>query len=245
MKSQQQPLTSAERKWLVSQAQRTLWTDEAADALVYLREKRGLSDEVIRAFRFGYVPYRARDAVREKLGVDLSGRIIMPVIEPSSNEIAFVSTRDISPDCEKHLSHWHEPVVKSHYLYGINLAKEHIIARNAVIVVEGQFDTAYLHSIGLKHAVGLNGSAFNVRQVAILARYCSNFYLFFDGDKAGRGANFKTMTMYEKSRFKEFGMNFFPLRTPDKKDPDDLSRSEIISLCRASQKEVSKELVRV
>jgi pimeloyl-CoA synthetase len=52
-----------ERKAIVNLSQETLWTEDSEDVretLNYLRVERGLTDDVIKKFRFGYYPQRKK-----------------------------------------------------------------------------------------------------------------------------------------------------------------------------------------
>ena len=78
-----------DRKNIAALAQETLWNEKSSDvdeAMQYLRETRGLSDDVIRSFRFGYYPQRLR---RE--GHDWAGRLIMPLHDQHDNLVVLTS----------------------------------------------------------------------------------------------------------------------------------------------------------
>lgn len=204
-----------DRKKIVELAQQTLWEDDAADsraALAYLRDKRHLSDETIRLFGFGYIPLHARH--------DWSERVIMPLNDPYGNLVVLTS-RKLSGD--KKYSHLHETFDKRYYLFGLDLARKFILKKNKAIIVEGQFDVAYLRSRGIQTVVGVLGSAFTMEHACILRRYCTEVYLVFDGDTSGESTLQRSMEMMKEECVEQnFNMKFIPVRLPSSlPDPDD------------------------
>ena len=199
-----------ERQKILPISQASLWSPKGIKALTYLREVRHLSDEVIRKFQLGYCP---RDENHF-----LAGRILMPVFDAHGQLIAF-STRDY--EATNGFKHWHESFDKSNYLYGLNIAKKHIQWNKQAIVVEGQFDVTCLHSYDLPMTVGSCGTAFSIIHVAKLARYCSDFYFVLDDDEAGDAGVVNIMKMYQVYSLKSLGLNFIPVKLPNKLDPDE------------------------
>lgn len=158
----------------------------------------------------GFCP---RDADHE-----LRGRIITPIYDICGGLIA-LSTRHL--DKEHKLRFWHESFDKGSYLYGLYYAKDTIRKLNKVIIVEGEFDVASLHSFGFTMTIGCCGSAFTLFQVALLARYCTDFYLFFDGDTAGRNSIQRALNMHNKYSLGAYGLKFIPVLLPKGMDPDE------------------------
>jgi len=93
-------------------------------------------------------------------------------------------------------------------------------------VVEGEFDVAAFHTNGFTMTVGCCGSAFTLFQISLLSKYCTNFYLLFDGDEAGRASIERAMKMYDKYDLNAYGLKFFPVSLPDGYDPDDYIKKE-------------------
>lgn len=125
----------------------------------------------------------------------LAGRIITPIFDVYG-ELVAVSTRHLYKP--KKEAFWHEDFDKSFYLYGFHIAKTFILKFQKAIVVEGEFDTAFLHSSNIKMAVGLCGSALGLFQVSLLARYCTDVYLLYDGDKGGNLAFQRSKELWEE-----------------------------------------------
>ncbi len=198
-------------------------------------ETRRISPEVIREMRWGYVPNRASRWFHDHDVHDLSGRIIMPLYDAYGELLALTARDRREPDAPFYQKHWNEAFEKRHHLFGLNLAKKEIVAKNAVVVVEGQFDVAYLRTIGIKHVVAAMGGAFSDRHASLLARYCSNVYLFGDGDEGGRKATRSALAVYNERGLADLGINYFPVDTPAGKDPDDFTLRQIIDLCMGAR----------
>ncbi len=70
-------------------------------------------------------------------------------------------------------------------LFGLYQAKNDIIARDSVILVEGQFDCITCHRFGFKNVVALGSASFSKFQFYLLQRYTNNIFLLLDNDNAG------------------------------------------------------------
>lgn len=165
---------------------------------------------VIDKFDIGYCPH--------DLDHELRGRIITPIYD-AYGEMVAISTRHMNKDHK--LRFWHEVFPKGTYLYGLLDAKDTIRRFNKVIIVEGEFDVAAFHTFGFTMTVCCCGSAFTLFQVSLLARYCTEFYLLFDGDVAGRASIKRSMDMYNKYSLSAYGLKFVPVYLPRNIDPDE------------------------
>jgi DNA primase len=85
---------------------------------------------------------------------------------------------------------------KELYLFGLNDAKEHIISKNYVIPVEGQFDYFSCICNGIHNVVALGGAACSIYQFFKLRRYTNNFVIFLDNDEAGKRASEKIRSRF-------------------------------------------------
>jgi len=222
-----------DREKIVQIAKATLRQPKGKIALDYLKDKRRFSDIIIDKFNFGYCP--------KDVDHQLNGRIIVPVYDAYGGLVA-LSTRHIEEDHS--IRFWHEKYHKSYFLYALNFAKKNMLKRNKVILVEGEFDTASLHSFGFDFTIGVCGSAFSLVQAVSIARYCSNVYLLFDGDSAGRHAIDNAMKMCDEYGFDKRSspaFNFIPVYLPDGIDPEDYVKSEgpngMIELLKKAKKE--------
>jgi len=214
-------LQENERQKLVQRANECIWVDEGIDAKKYLLETRGISEEVIKTFNIGFIPLHVNH--------QLKGRIITPIYDVYGDLIA-VSTRHIYK--EKAKSFWHEDFEKSFHLYGLHLAKQYILKYNKVIVVEGEFDVHYLHSCGVKFAVGLCGGAFGLIHLSLLMRYCDEIYLMFDGDNGGKSSFKHAKEIHDYVNAVELGnrvISIIPTALPNRYDPDDFLKENKIN----------------
>lgn len=208
--------SQVEREEIVRLAYLTLKTEDSPDvegARSYLKDTRGLTDEVIDDFRFGYIPNR--------LGHDWRGRVIMPLYD-QYGQLVVMTSRKFRVKTKGEMPHLHEQFNKRRYLFGIDVAKKYIIEKNAVVVVEGQFDTTTHHVHGIKNCVGVLGSALTFDHIALLRRYCQNIYLMFDNDKSGRANIERAVEIYDKEYLREFDTEIYPVFFDEEfKDPDD------------------------
>jgi len=218
-----------EREDIVQFSCKKLFEPEGQEALKYLTDTRGLSKPVIEKFKYGYFP------LNEKKGNDenheLCGRIVLPIYN-QYNELVAISSRDWRENA--YMKFWHESYTKHLYLYGLNVAKKSILLNNKSIVVEGEFDVAYLHNAGFDYAVGMLGSVIHLQQIALLCRYCDEIYFMFDGDKTGRKSNLKAKIMSANNSLKMFGIETYHCVLPNDVDPDDFikqnGKDEVIKM---------------
>jgi DNA primase catalytic core len=197
-----------DRRKIVELAKKSLWSKEGKEVFSYLKNERGFSEAVIDEFDFGFCPSRINHQLR--------GRIITPIYDVHNTLIA-LSTRSFY----KGRSFWHETFAKKMHFYGLNFAKNNILKFKKVIIVEGEFDVASLHTAGFKVSVGLCGSSFTLSHAVLLARYCSDVYFVFDGDKAGDNARKGAMEIYNKYNLEAHGIRYIPINLPDEIDPND------------------------
>lgn len=233
-------LPDIEREKLVQLSQPTLWDEEGKEALEYLRIVRGFSDDSIKAFKLGYVPHW----VKRDNGLfhEFAGRILIPIYNQYDNLIA-VSSRDWREGAERKFHH--ESFSKAHFLFGLNIAKKAILERSQSIIVEGEFDVISLHNRGFTFTVGALGSSLQLYQLAILSRYCSEIYLLFDSDTAGKQATERSVKIGVNNQFFDvFDIKLIPVSLPAGDDPDDFIKkngvNSLVSLLRKHREEFNK-----
>lgn len=83
-------------------------------------------------------------------------------------------------------------------LFGMYNAKRYIVAKDSVIIVEGQFDCITCHRYGFRNVVALGGATFSKFHFYLLKRYTNNIYLMLDNDDAGQRERDKIMVRYGK-----------------------------------------------
>ena len=224
----------------------TLWnTDEGKSVgLSYLRS-RGISDEMIKKFKIGYCPdrYSAFYDTAVKSGFDpkvltevglcskgekhttdrFRGRVIFPVHSISGREVAF-GGRALKMD-DKTAKYVNSPESliyhKSNELYGIYFAKNEIVKKDNVYLVEGYTDVTSMHQSGIENVVASSGTSLTYGQINMIHRFTSNITVLYDGDSAGIKASLRGIDM-----LLEQNMNVKVLLLPDGEDPDSFARSK-------------------
>ncbi len=104
---------------------------------------------------------------------------------------------------------------KGQHLYGLPWAKDGIIRRDSVIVVEGYMDFLMTFQAGIDNIVASLGTALTTEQVRLLRRYTQNIVMLFDGDTAGESAMARSLDLLI-----EEGMNVKVAILPKGEDPD-------------------------
>lgn len=217
-----------------------LRSDEGADALSYLREKRRFTEETLEKFMLGYAPDRwdgllnylrkkgIDERVIEKSGLilkrqDGSGyhdrfraRIMFPVQSPSGRIIAFGGRTLRGDEKAKYINSPETAAyVKGKTLFGIYQAKDAIIEKDAAILVEGYADLIALHQAGIRNVIASSGTALSIEQIQYISRYTKNVFLVYDADIAGQDASLRGADI-----LLEQGLDVFIVELPSGEDPD-------------------------
>jgi len=178
----------------------------------YLKDTRSLNEETWVMHNIGFCPWGINlDPEVRFFGEDLNdpdkrdwrynlwGKIIVPIYDEFGDLIS-ISTK--KPSVEKS-PWWNIPFLKSHSLFLINKARKEMFVKNKVYVVEGYADALTLYQHGLKNVVAIMGTAFTLRKIAMVARYCNNVCFCFDVDenKSGQNASDTSIVMLNKYCF--------------------------------------------
>ena len=172
--------------------------------------ERGLNSQVCQRYRLGYAPGRgslvahlsaagftpremvdANVAIRRDRGT-LSDRfyerVMFPIFDEQGHCIAF-GGRIMGDGQPKYLNTAETSVFhKKRNLYGFNWAKEHIVAQNTAVVVEGYTDAIACWEAGIGNVVATLGTALTEHHVKTLTRFAKRIIYLFDGDAAGQKA---------------------------------------------------------
>ncbi len=208
-------------------------------ALEYLKY-RGFSEEMIGTYQIGYAPDRwdslsvlAKDESLNPVMLQKAGlimprqdssfydrfrhRLMFPVMNPSGRVIAFGGRqmRD-EPDSPKYLNSPETLIYhKSKVLYGLFQAREEILRKDMILIVEGYADCISMYQYGFKNVCASSGTAFTKEQCDLIRRYTQNVTLIFDSDEAGiRAAERAGALLLENA------LNTRITVIPDQKDPD-------------------------
>ncbi|TXG77942.1 DNA primase, partial [Candidatus Dojkabacteria bacterium] len=202
--------------------EKQLWESIPGKKILEYLHGRGLSDESIRTYRLGYAPdgwehvtkflvgrgFRSEEL--EGTGLSLRGkegrgfydrfrdRIMFPIQDILGRPIGY-SARVAPGGDETQAKYINTPETslyhKSRALYGLAIAKQAIKEAGRTILVEGNMDVIALHQAGLANVVAVSGTALTTEQLAILRRYGKKLSLFFDMDKAGQAAAWKSAVL--------------------------------------------------
>ena len=182
----------------------------AQKALAYVKEDRGLSDEVIATYKLGYAPNSYDDLYKRFQGkysndvLEQSGlvikrereagyvdrfrhRVIIPIFDESGNVVAF-GARALDGQEPKYLNSPESIVYnKSKTLYGLYHAKDAIKEEDATIIMEGYFDVISTQASGIKNCVASCGTSLTSGHIGLISRYSKSrkIFLAFDTDSAG------------------------------------------------------------
>lgn len=177
----------------------------------YYMEKRNFSREILDQFDVGDCtkPFK-----------EMFNRAVVPVYDENYFYVGCIGRSLIDhPSIKK----WYNSkgFSKSHYLYGLNIAKEHIIKTRTAILVEGQGDVWRCHEAGFTNTIGLFGCDLSDDQLILLETSgCLNLVILTDNDPAGEKAASKII--------KKCGRRFNYIRPVlNKKDPGDCSIEEL------------------
>lgn len=219
----------------------------AQDARSYL-ERRKLTAETLREFRFGFAP-NSRDGLKRHLadkGVDeaqmveaglvikpeggrpcydrFRNRIIIPIQNERGHVVAF-GGRTLDPDGQpKYLNSPETPLFhKGSMLFNVHRARQPAYEAKQAIVVEGYMDAIAVYQAGVKHVVASLGTAFTEDQIARMWKLAAEPIVCFDGDAAGVNAAHRAVDRILPSLKSGYSFQFVFL--PDGQDPDDLIQS--------------------
>ncbi|MDQ3643927.1 MAG: DNA primase [Actinomycetota bacterium] len=221
-----------------------LWgAAEARRAREYLAS-RGLSEEVVRAFRVGYAPKAwdrvlmgaQRDGFKpdELLAAGLARRgrgggiydwfrerITFPLADSRGRVLGFGGRAMRGDQGAKYVNTPEgELYHKGRLLFGIDRARGAIAKSGRVVVVEGYTDVLALHQAGVADSVAIMGTALTGDQLGQLARAAGDggtVFLALDADRAGREAMLRAARLAE-----ERNMGLKVVQMPEGSDPAEL-----------------------
>ncbi len=145
------------------------------------------------------------------------GRLIFPIFNESGKVVAFGGRQLFEDDkTAKYLNSPETKVYsKSKVLYGLNFAKDSIIANNYALFVEGYMDMISLFQAGIENVVATSGTAMTEEQVKLISRYTKNIIFLFDSDAAGIKAAKRGIEL-----ILEGGLDVDIVTLPEGDDPD-------------------------
>ena len=211
-----------------------LKTPAGKNALDYLHEKRGLTDETIEAFMLGYSP-NSWDMVTKHfierghteqdlmdagmLSENDSGRRydrfrdrLMIPIRDARGRMAGFGARTMDPEgIPKYLNSPQTEIFdKSNLLYGLDRAKKAIRTLDQAVIVEGYLDVITPHQAGFENIVAPMGTALGEGQLRLIKRYTpgNHIVLALDPDAAGQKAILRGLEAARQSLDRETELKF-------------------------------------
>lgn len=194
--------------------------DIAVNARTYLNSR--LTSDAQNKYQFGYFPQDnhlqqlyslgIKKDILEKLyllypkyvsGIKINHghfhnhNLIMPFRDPYGNIISLLG-RTLSNDDSVQKYKYTINAKKDLYVFGLNNSRKHIIKKNLVICVEGQFDYIACNEAGIHNCIAFGWANMSKYQFFALNRYTNNFLLLMDNDDAGKKARIKIKDMYSK-----------------------------------------------
>ena len=206
-------------------------TDFSLQGMKYLLNKRGLTLETIKERMIGIchhdtdLPEPIKHLGEEHLAPEerrdfsyfILGRIIVPIHDEFGKIVAF-GTRSINHD--DGTTWWNTPFPKSNHLFLLGKSKKSIFESNKVYLVEGYMDAIVLQQCGIHNAVAVMGTNLSLRQMGLMARYCSNICFCFDVDKNSSGQKAQKRSIMAVNRFKIFDELSVITGLTEGEDPD-------------------------
>ena len=218
-----------------------IFDNENKFALTYLF-KRGLSEELIKKFKIGYVP--KNDVLFEQLSKNFSkedlfstgiyyeldnkskiinrfnSRIIFPIFNLSGEPIAFGGRAIQKNKLAKYInSPETEFYKKGNVLFNLDKIKNLRSKTKSVIIVEGYMDVLGLFSKGIFNVISNSGTSLTENQIKLTWKFFEEPTICFDGDDSGKKAALRAAENHFQY-ITETNKLFF-LELPKGNDPDD------------------------
>ena len=211
---------------------------EGVKALEYLRQ-RGLSDETVSRFGFGFAPdgwsqllshltgRGTKPELAQRAGLAVArnerpgfydrfrARVMIPIRNESGRIVAF-GGRLLGPGEPKYLNSPETPIYsKGHILFGFDRAKDAVRQRGYAILMEGYLDVIQAVQAGFEETVACCGTALTPAHARLLRRATDEIVVSFDPDVAGAAATRRSIDLLV-----EEGFRVSVLSLPAGDDPD-------------------------
>ncbi|MBR0385261.1 MAG: DNA primase, partial [Erysipelotrichaceae bacterium] len=190
---------------------------------------RGLAQEQLERFQFGYNPprnmlygflsrkgYQDKDIIQANVGrLTENGvadvfydRITIPIHDREGHPIGFTA-RSMDPHAEsKYINSTDTPVYhKSEVLFNYHRAVNQIRRDKYVILAEGPMDVMAFDAAGLSNAVCSLGTSCTKEQLQQLKKLTGTILMAYDGDKAGQNAIYRGGLLARQNGFRVLIIN--------------------------------------
>ncbi len=222
---------------------------EAGTARRYLRS-RGYDGDVARKFQLGYSPDRfdalaqfltARKFSRQdlldaglcfvnradRLQDHFRNRVMFPIFDARGDAVGF-GGRALADGPKYKNSPESAVYQKSRVLYGLNWAKEDVVAKSQAVVCEGYTDVLAFFLAGVPRAVATCGTALVEDHLRVLKNFTPALVLAYDADDAGQAA---AERIYQWEA--QYDMRLSVADLPAGQDPADVGRADPAALVAA------------
>lgn len=202
--------------------QKQLYDSNGQRAYNYLMQRQ-IKDSTVKTFKLGYSPLAGDDLYKyllnKNLPIELAvklgllrqketgskiqdyfrNRLMFPIYDFKGALIGF-GARSLDDSEPKYLNSPESFVFsKGKNLYGLDLAKTHIVKSSSCVITEGYFDVISCCQAGFKNIAAIMGTALTFDQAKLLARFAKNCILALDPDSAGLAAADKSIEIFQNA----------------------------------------------
>jgi DNA primase len=164
----------------------------------------------------------------DRLQDHFRGRVMFPIYDARGDAVGF-GGRALEAGGPKYKNSPESAVYqKSRVLYGLNWAKEDVVAKNEAVVCEGYTDVLAFFLAGVPRAVATCGTALVEDHVRLLRNFTPALVLAYDADDAGQAA---AERIYQWEA--RYDMRLSVADLPAGQDPADVGRADPAALVSA------------
>ncbi len=150
------------------------------------------------------------------------GRLMFPVSDVMSRVVGF-SARTLTNEEPKYLNSPDSAIFKKgNLLYGLNLAKDEIRAKEQTILVEGNLDVISTHQQGFKNVVAPLGTGVTETHAKLSKRFAQKLTFCFDNDDAGQKATLRGIPIAQSQN-----LEISVVQIKQAQDADELIRKDV------------------
>ncbi len=186
------------------------------DGLITFLTKKGYSPDIM--LKAGLI-IAQENPKREGFYDRFRNRITFPIYDIKGQCVGF-GARSLKDGTAKYINSPETMIyTKGQHLYGFHLAKEAVVKKDTVIIVEGYMDCLMPFQMGVDNIAASLGTALTVEQIRLIHRYTQRVIFLFDMDKAGQSAMMRTL-----DSFLEQGIEVKIATLEEGEDPDSFIR---------------------
>jgi DNA primase len=229
-------------KWLINHK------DYGTNAINYLNS-RNINKEVIDKFKIGYSANNwnslylhlknkfSQDELKEsglflensngELYDRFRNRIMFPIQNDRGETIAFGGRIIDELNQYKYINSPETLIyTKGDNLYALDIAKNYILKKGYLILVEGYFDVIRCHLHGFENTIASLGTALTHNQGKKILKYAKKIIIAYDSDSAGQLAIDKSFSILKDLSKTNNDVDIYVLEIPEGKDPDEFLNSQ-------------------